>query len=155
MSLNIDKTIGKATVWSTVTEIVAKLITPIVNMVLARLLVPEAFGIVATITMIISFAEIFTDAGFQKYIIQHEFEDDEDLDNSTNVAFWTNLCFSIVICALIFVFRHKLAILVGSRGFGNSISIASILIVIASFSSIQMARYKRDFDFKNLFKIRS
>lgn len=154
MSLNIDKKIGQATIWSTVTEIVAKLITPIVNMVLARLLVPEAFGVVATITMVISFAEIFTDAGFQKYIVQHEFESEEDLDNSTNVAFLTNLSFSILICAIIFIFRHKLAILVGSNGFGNSISVASVLIIIASFSSIQMARYKRDFDFKNLFKIR-
>ena len=154
MSSSIDKKIGKATVWSSVTEVVAKLITPIVNMVLARLLAPEAFGIIATITMVISFAEIFTDAGFQKYIIQHEFENEEELDNSTNVAFWTNIFLSLCICTIIFLFRHKLASLVGNGGLGNSISIASILIIIVAFSSIQMARYKRDFDFKSLFFIR-
>ena len=65
MSANYGNKIGRATVWSSVTEVVTKLITPVVNMVLARLLVPEAFGVVATITMIISFAELFTDAGFQ------------------------------------------------------------------------------------------
>ena len=87
MSANINKKVGQATKWSSITEIIAKLISPITNMILARLLVPEAFGVVATITMVISFAEIFTDAGFQKYIIQHEFLDDEALNNSTNVAF--------------------------------------------------------------------
>ena len=136
------------------TEIAAKLMSPIVNIILARLLVPEAFGIVATITMVISFEDIFTDAGFQKYIVQHEFADDEQLDRSTNVAFWTNLVFSSVICVVIYVFRHSIAALVGSPGLGNSISIASVLIMIAAFSSLQMARYKRAFDFKTLFFVR-
>ena len=35
----------------------------------------------STITMIISFAEVFADAGFQKYIVQHEFKDDKDFDD--------------------------------------------------------------------------
>ena len=57
----MDKKVAKATKWSIVTEIIAKLISPLANMILARILVPEAFGSVATITMIISFAEVFTD----------------------------------------------------------------------------------------------
>ena len=154
MTNNINKKIGIAAKWSSITEIIAKLISPITNMILARLLVPEAFGIVATITMVISFAEIFTDAGFQKYIIQHEFPDDETLDNSTNVAFWTNLGVSAFICAVIFLFRHQIAELVGNPELGNSISIASVLIIIAAFSSIQTARYRRALDFKTLFYVR-
>ena len=60
--------IGNATKWSALTEVISKLVNPITSMVLARLLTPSAFGAVATITMIITFTEIFTDAGFQKYI---------------------------------------------------------------------------------------
>jgi len=135
-------------------EIMAKLISPLVNMVLARLLVPEAFGVVATITMVISFAEVFTDAGFQKYLIQHEFASEDELDQSTNVAFWTNLSFSALVCILIFFFRHPIAALAGNPTLGNAISIASVNIILVAFSSIQMARYKRDFDFKTLFFVR-
>ena len=154
MQTSMNQKIGQAAKWSSITEIIAKLISPITNMILARLLVPEAFGVVATITMVITFAEIFTDAGFQKYIIQHEFKDDEELNNSTNVAFWTNLCVSTFICIMIFLFRHQIADLVGNPGLGNSISIASVLIIVAAFSSIQMARYRRALDFKTLFFIR-
>lgn len=150
----MDKRIGQATKWSSIAEVLARLVSPITNMILARLLVPEAFGAVATITLIISFAEIFTDAGFQKYLIQHEFNDDIELDNTTNVAFWTNLCFSSLICIAIFIFRHQLATLVGNSSLGNSISIASILVIITAFSSIQSARFRRDFDFKTLFFVR-
>ena len=75
---SLNNRVKTATKWSAVTEILSKLVSPLTNMVLARLLTPEAFGIVATLTMVISFAEIFTDAGFQKYIIQHKFDNEKN-----------------------------------------------------------------------------
>ncbi len=154
MQNELNKKIARATKWSTVTEIATKLIAPVVNMALARLLAPEAFGVVATIMLVIAFAEIFTDGGFQKYLIQHEYKDKNELDQSTNVAFWTNLTLSVLMCLGIFIWRDALATAVGSPELGNSLSIASILIIIAAFSSIQMARYRRAFDFKTLFYVR-
>ena len=98
---SLNSKIVNASKWSTITEVMAKLIAPISSMVLARVLTPEAFGVVATITMIISFAEIFTDAGFQRYLIQYEFESDEEKSNTANVAFWTNLGMSLFLWLII------------------------------------------------------
>lgn len=151
---NIDKTVAKATKWSIITEVAAKLISPVVNMILARLLLPEAFGAVATITMIISFAEIFTDAGFQKYIVQHEFQDTEDFEQSVNVAFWSNFSMSSVFVAVIWLFRNHIAELVGSPELSMGIAVASFSIICVAFSSIQMAVYRRNFQFKTLFYVR-
>lgn len=144
----------KATKWSAITEIISKLVTPITSMVLARLLTPEAFGVVTTITMIITFAELFTDAGFQKYLIQHEFLDETDREQSTNVAFWSNFVMSLLIWGIIAIFCEPLATLVGNPGLGHVVVIACVAIPLAAFSSIQMALYKRDLDFKTLFKVR-
>jgi len=143
-----------ATKWSAITEIIAKLVAPITTIILARLLTPEAFGVVATVTMIISFAEIFTDAGFNKYIIQHEFEDNEDKNRCTTVAFWTNLIISVLLWGLISIFSAPLAKIVGNPGLGNVIIIACANIPLSAFSSIQNALFKRDFDFKTLFIVR-
>ena len=77
--------------WSAFAEIIAKLIAPITSIILARLLTPEAFGIVASVTMVTSFCDLFTDVGCNKYIIQHTFKDDIDLSNNASVAFWTNI----------------------------------------------------------------
>lgn len=140
--------------WSTLTEIAAKLVTPVTNMILARILVPEAFGVIATVTMIISFADMFTDSGFQKYLVQHNFKSDKEKFKSANVAFITNLGLSILLWGLIFVFREELAYLVGNPGVGNVIAIASLQLPLTSFSSIQMALYRRKFDFKTLFLVR-
>ena len=154
MSVSLNKKTGKAVAWSSVTEIMAKLVSPIVNMVLARLLTPEAFGAVATITMIITFAELFTDAGFQKYIVQHEFSSEDELDKNTNVAFWTNFVLSAVIVGLIVLFRDPLATLVGSPDLGGGIAVSSFIILLVAFSSIQTARFRRDLNFKPLFFVR-
>ena len=150
----LNNKIVNATKWSSITEILARLITPITSIVLARLLTPEAFGVVTTLTMVITFAEIFTDAGFQKYLIQHEFKDDIDKEQSTNVAFWSNLIMSLLIWLLIGIFSEPLASLVGNPGLGNVLIIACISIPLAAFSSIQMALFKRALDFKTLFKVR-
>lgn len=150
----LNNKILNATKWSAITEVMAKLIAPFSTMVLARLLTPDAFGVVATLTMIITFAEIFTDAGFQRYLIQFEFKDDKDKYNTANVAFWSNLTMSLVLWAIIAIFSEPLATLVGNPGKGNVISIACVSIPLAAFSSIQMALYKRDFDFKTLFYTR-
>lgn len=151
MSENLNGKIVNATKWSTITEVMAKLVAPISSMVLARLLTPEAFGVVATLNMVIAFAEIFTDAGFQRYLIQHEFKDEEDKDKSTNVAFWSNLMMSFLLWGLITIFNAPLAELVGSPGLGYVLVVACASIPLAAFSSIQMALFKRSLDFKTLF----
>lgn len=145
---------ANATRWSSITEVASRLVLPLVNMVLARLLTPDVFGVVATITMIVSFAEIFADAGFQKYIIQHKFKDNIELNQCTDVAFWTNLSVSSLLWLIIYVFSEPLATLVGNPGLGNVVAIAALSLPMYAFSSIQMARFKRDMDFKSLFFVR-
>lgn len=147
----LSNKVAKATKWSAYAEIIGKLVGPITTMVLARVLTPEAFGVVTTLTMIIAFAEIFTDAGFQRYIIQHEFKSDEDKDKSINVAFWSNLTMSLLLWGLIAIFAEPLATLVGNPGLGIVLVVACASIPLEAFSSIQMAVFKRSLDFKSLF----
>lgn len=150
----LNKKIASSVKWAGITEIASKMIVPFSNMLLARLLSPNEFGVVATVSMITSFADIFTDAGFQKYLIQHDFKDKEDLHASANVAFWTNFGISVFIWSMIALFSEELAVLVGSPGLGNVIIISGISLVLTSFSSIQMVLYKRRFDYKTLFNVR-
>ena len=151
---NINNRVLDATKWSGITELASKLVSPITTMVLARVLTPDAFGVMVTAQMVISFAEIFTDAGFQKYLIQHQFEDEEDKSKSTAVAFWSNLSLSLLIWGIISIFSNPIAELVGCEGEGVVIAVSCICIPLAAFSSIQMALFRRDLDFKSLFWVR-
>ena len=148
MSSNkIQKSIG----WSLFSEIAVKFVVPITNMILARVLTPDAFGVVAVCNMLISFVDLITDAGFGKYIVQHDFENDKDKENYINVSFWTNLGISVVMTSLIIIFRVQMATMLGHREYANVISIASIQLIITSISSTQTAIFRRNFEFRKLF----
>ena len=150
----LSQQVAYATKWSAISEVMGKLVGPVSSMILARLLTPEAFGVVATLNMVITFAEIFTDAGFQKYLIQQPFKDADDCDKDTNVAFWTNLFMSCFLWGIIAIFAESLATLVGNPGLGLVLIVACASIPLAAFSSIQMALFKKNLDFRTLFYLR-
>ena len=150
----MDTKIVVAAKWSIITEVLAKLITPLTNIILAHMLAPTAFGILATIMMVISFAEMLADAGFQKFLVQHEFDSEEDKQQATDVAFVANLVLSLILWGCIIVGRDELATLVGNEGLGIPLAVMGSMIPLSAFSSVQMALYRRDFNFRFLLKIR-
>ena len=93
-------------------------------------------------------------AGFQKFLVQHEFESAQDKQEATDVAFIANLVFSLVLWSAIIIGRDELAVLVGNDGLGIPLAVMGAMIPLSAFSSVQMALYRRDFNFKFLLNIR-
>lgn len=140
--------------WSMVTEILAKLILPISNMLLARILLPEDFAALAIINMFLTGIDIITDAGFGKYLIQKNFASKENQENAENVAFWTNFSFSIFFGLLLVVFSSSLANFFDNPELSKAFKVISLTLVFTSFSSVQQNILRRNFEFKKLFYIR-
>ena len=57
--MGINEKVQRSFKWTFATEFLSKLIVPITGMILARVLSPDAFGVVASILVATSFAEIF------------------------------------------------------------------------------------------------
>ena len=150
----MDTKVVAAAKWSLITEVLAKLITPVTNVILAHILAPTAFGILATIMMVISFAEMLADAGFQKFLVQYEFESEDEKQKNVSVAFISNIVLAIVLWLVIIIWRDELAILVGNEGLGFPLAVMGAMLPLGAFSSIQMAMYRRSFNFKFLLSIR-
>lgn len=147
----VSTKVVSATKWSLVTQLVAKLVSPVTTLILAHLLAPEVFGVVTLVAVVTSFADIFSDAGFQKYLIQHEYEDDSRFCQSCNVAFWTNLLLSFVLWGGISLGRNQLANALGDNTIGLAIVVACSSLPLTSLVSVQTAVYQRLFDFRTLF----
>lgn len=161
----VDKELGKcmnelsqktnnALKWSSITELLARLISPIINMILARILAPEAFGVLATITMVLSFAEIFVESGFQKFLIQHEFDSEEQERRYMTVAFWSNIIFAMLIWGVIAAFCESIAAWVGNDGLGRPLAVAGVAVPLYGVIGIQNCQLKKRLDFKKLFYVR-
>ena len=121
-----DNTLVHSIKWSGLGEIGAKLITPVTTMILARILTPEAFGVVAICNMLVSFIDIIVDAGFGKYIVQADFKSKDECDISANVSFLVQLGIACTIWLLILIFRHDIAYLLGNDSYDKVIVIASL-----------------------------
>lgn len=151
---NDRNTITHSIKWSSLAESSVKLITPVTMMILARLLTPEAFGIIAVCNMIIYFADILADAGFAKYIIQADFKDKEDFYKYASVAFWSHFTLSISIWILVTIFSANLATYLGIEGHKEVIIISTLQLVLMAMISTQVGIIRRRFEFKKAFVAR-
>jgi O-antigen/teichoic acid export membrane protein len=139
-----------ASKWSTSTELVSKAVAPIAYIVLTRLLTPEDFGVVAVATILISFSQVFWDAGLSKALIQRQ----NDIENSSDIVFWTNLLLAVIIYALLFFLAGPVSLAFDEPKAKYVIQIQGILIVLMAFSSVHTALFQRNLNFKPLFYLR-
>ena len=145
-----NQKVARAAKWSVFSEVLAKVIAPVTTIILARLLSQEIFGIVASLTAIASMADLLADAGFNAYIIQHQFKNEHEKKATFNICFWTNIFISCTLFLIIVFNRHFFSRLVGAEGYGDVLVIASLVIPMVSVSSIEMAIMKKELNFKSL-----
>lgn len=146
-----NNVIAKSIKWSSLTEIGVKMITPVSTMILARILDPEAFGVLAVCTMIVSFAEIIADAGFGKYLVQADFSDKDTMSRYASVAFWSHLAVALLLWTVIAVFSDSISTALGAEGKPEVIIVACFQLVLMSMISTQLAILRRQFLFKKTF----
>lgn len=140
--------------WSVVTEASVKLAAPLSSMLLARLLSPEAFGVAAVAVVVLSFAEILSDSGFHKFIIQRSFRSETVLSAYASTAHTANLAIAFLLSLALIVFSSPLAAITGIAGHPDALMIAATAIPFIALGSVPSALMKRDLDFKSLFRVR-
>ena len=91
--------------WKFAEKIGAQGVSLIVSIILARIIAPEEYGIIALTTIFISISNVFVESGLGTALIQKK--DADDLDFSS--VFYCNILFSIVIYTIIFVFSPVIA----------------------------------------------
>lgn len=144
----------KSLKWSLLAEIFAKISTPLATMVLARLLTPEIFGITTTVALVVSFCEAVAETGFSKFIIQQEFENDDQYKKYLSVGAISSVAVSFILFLLIFIFRFQISSFVGNEGYENILIVSCTQIPFTAINSILISNLKRDFKFNSIFAIR-
>ena len=90
----------KGFAWNMLQGTGTQIISFVVFLVLARLLDPENFGLVAMATVALAFFRIFKEFGFAAAIVQRE-----NLENGhIDTAFWTDIFVNTIIMAITFFF---------------------------------------------------
>lgn len=144
MSLK-QQTISGA-IWSLVQRWGARLWGMLVFFLLARLLGPETFGLVAYAGVFIAVADVFLNQGFVKAIVQREDLKSEHL----STAFWANIVIGFALTALVFLASPTIARLAEEPELSAILRWLSLSFVISSFANVQDAQLQRSFEYRKL-----
>jgi PST family polysaccharide transporter len=136
--------------WSALGEVTSRMIGPLVFIVLARLLVPEDFGVAAAATVLISFSQVFSDVGLAKALIQRQ----DRVEESANIVFWLNLGIGIAIVAILLVGAPLIAWFFHDERIAPVIRVLSLQILLTAFSTVHTSLLKKALNFKPLFWVR-
>ena len=141
-----NKTIG-GIFWSFGERILAQLVSFLVSIVLARMLLPEEYGIIALVMVIISICNVFVSSGFSTSLVQKK--DADEIDFST--VFYFGLVFSAILYAVVFFAAPLISSFYEYGQLTAVIRVMSITLIISSVKSVQHAKIKRDMKFKKFF----
>ena len=132
--------------WSAAQSWGGQLVTLVVFALLARLLEPSAFGLIAMANVFVAFTKVFLDQGFAMAIIQRR-----DLEQGhLNTAFWANVLIGLVLTCLGFAIARPVAQLFDEPQLTPIVRWFSVLFLVSSLSAVQQALLKREFEFKKL-----
>ena len=118
----------------------------IVQIILARLLLPEEYGIIAIVTIFITLAGIFVDSGLNTALIQKKDADKVDFSS----VFWVGLALAALLYGILFIVAPFLAVFFHQPGLQEVIRILSITLFLGVFNSIQQAMIAIRMEFKKL-----
>lgn len=116
------------------------------TVLLAAILGPEAFGIVAMALVYLAVIELVLEQGFLTTIVQREKLEREHLDSS----FWVNLASCLALAGVSFLLAGWWARVNDAPQLEAVIQVMSVLIVVSGLTIVQQAHLQRRLQFRKL-----
>ena len=133
--------------WMILTRLITRVAGFAVSMVLARLLAPEAYGLVAVGTLTISLLTVFTEVGFQQSLIQKS----GDIEPMLDTAWTVGVLRGIAISLGMIVFAPWIARFFDLIDAIPIVRVLSLQPFIYSLTNINVVFFRKELDFYKQF----
>ncbi|WOD38145.1 lipopolysaccharide biosynthesis protein [Nodosilinea sp. E11] len=130
--------------WSAIQNWGSQIGSLLIFFILARLLSPEAFGLVALANVFLAFMQLFSEQGFGHAIIQRQNLEPGHLDT----AFWINLTIGLFLAVISVSIATPIAGLFGQPALTPILRWFSILFVISALGKVQQSILERQFEYR-------
>ena len=119
----------------------------IIQIILARLMLPENYGTLSIMLIFISVANIFVQTGFNMALIQDKNVKERDYSS----VFWISFMVAIITYMIIFVMSPYIAIFYRIPEIILPLRILALILLPGAFNSIQLAQITKKMDFRAVF----
>ncbi len=143
--------IANSMLWSFLERFSSQGISTVISIILARIILPAEYGIIAAVTIFISVATVFVTGGFGAALIQKK--DADELDFSS--MFFFNAAFSVSLYCIIYVTAPFLVRILNDTYDYETLTLVlrvlGIGIVFSSFNSFYRSKWMKELQFKKIF----
>ena len=135
--------------WSAAEKVCSMLLQLVVSIVVARMLAPEDFGVMAILTFFTAVALVVVDSGFSQTLLRKESPTNDDYKS----VFTFNLAVSVVLYLLFVVFSPLLAQYYNLQIITRIAPVLFLLLPLNALGIIQNTKLSREFRFGVLSRI--
>ncbi len=143
-----QKTI-KGLLWSAVDNFSNLGVSFIIGIILARLLSPDDYGIVAMVVIFFAIAQTFVDSGFSNAIVRKKDRTESDL----STCFYFNIFVGLGFYVLLFLCSPFIADFYNQPILSPIVKISGLNVLINSLCIVQQAQFTIQIDFKTQAKV--
>lgn len=144
--MSLKKQLAASGAWTVAGSVLNNLSSFVVFTVLARLLTPAQFGIVAFATIFLEVGRTLVVAGVSDALVQRA-EWDQAV---ASTAFWTNLAMGLAIAALLAVAANGVSTADYDHVFTLVMSVLALDLVIEGLTAVHTAKLRREFRYREL-----
>lgn len=134
-------------VWKLAEKVGMQVIQFAIQIVLARKLLPEEYGLVGLLTIFITVSDVFILQGFTTALIQRK--DVDDLDYSS--VFYANIAMAAVLYGILYLSAPGVAAFYHEPALTALMRVLSLNVLFGAFSAVHNAVLSRALDFKKSF----
>lgn len=143
---NLRARAAKGVFWTATSNWGNELIRLVIFALLARLLAPEAFGLMALALVFMGFTQVIADQGLADAVVQRKHLDPMHLDS----AFWMCMGFGVLLAGVLSALAVPLALLFRQDELAPILVALALVIPISSASLVQRAILARQMAFRSL-----
>lgn len=147
MSDNLKGKVMSGLIWTFGERVLAQVFSFVISIILARILMPEEYGVIAIILVFINLANVFVTNGFGESLIRKT--DSNESDFST--VFYCNFFFSWVLYAILFISAPYIAKFYSQNSLTILLRVLALKLPVAAINTIQHAYVSKHMIFKRFF----
>lgn len=144
---DLKKVAIKSLLWKFFEKTGVQVVQLVISVVLARLLMPEDYGVFAMIMVFIAIAQVFIHNGLPYALIRKVNSDELD----ANSVFYCNLAIAVVLYMILFFTSPYISSFYGMPELTLMLRILSLTLIVGCYSSMQNVMLAKNFLFKRMF----
>jgi len=145
--MNVKAKAFSGITWKLMERLCAHVVSLIVSVILARILVPEDYSVVAIVSIFFSFCNVFISGGFNTALIQKK---DSDIIDYSSVLY-VSLFISIILYFVMFCAAPYISSIYNKDILIPVIRVMSLTLIISSYKGVVCAKVSHSLNFKNFF----